>query len=86
MWDIMTRCWNYVPQERPTCEKLQGIFKGLELTDVRPRTSTRAKDVAFWRAMNLANLKSTQEIDYERARQILIDVSADDLAYSTLGG
>lgn len=81
MWDIMRRCWNHVPQERPTCKELWGFFEGLKLSDDRPRASVQDSR-AFWKAMYA---KSTQESDHHRAYQILTRVSGDDTVYSMIG-
>ncbi|KAF9447814.1 kinase-like protein [Macrolepiota fuliginosa MF-IS2] len=69
MWDLMKKCWNYVPQDRPTCKQLQSFFEGLNLPDNRPRTPAGSKDGhTIWRARKA---ESKEEADYQRALEIL---------------
>ncbi|KAF9449298.1 kinase-like protein [Macrolepiota fuliginosa MF-IS2] len=68
MWDIMKKCWNYAPKERPTCsELLQLILEHLKPM-VSPRQAQTEDGHAFWKAMKA---ESNEEFNYQEACQIL---------------
>lgn len=71
----MMKCWNDIPQDRPTCEEIQGWFQArpmIQGTRVEPE---RARDnTAFWEAVKA---ESDIEIDFERVREVLQGVSHD---------
>lgn len=76
MWDIMMSCWEYMPEQRPTCKELQRLFQNFGLQDDRSQISVRAKDNhTFWKMMAA---KSVKEVDYQRAYRILTHVSDGD--------
>lgn len=75
IWDLMRRCWDYVPSNRPACGEIQQYIAGMGIPDNRPQTPLQAPGPSvFWEDMRN---KSETTIDCERVQQILLSVGND---------
>lgn len=71
VWNLMKRCWDYNPQNRPGFREIQGLIAQTDIEDNRPPTSLQPENAfAFWGAM-----RGDQVLDYEVVSDILLRVS-----------
>lgn len=74
MWNLMARCWDYNPRNRPSCEEILRFIVDSEIRDARlPVSSWEAGNpLDIWEAM-----RATWDfkIDYHRVYDILFHVS-----------
>ncbi|KAF5355177.1 hypothetical protein D9756_005478 [Leucocoprinus leucothites] len=69
IWKLLQRCWDYNPNERPSCEEVQRFFDGLNISDDRPGLV----DVDCPILEGPAHVRKSGEdgIDYRRVYEIL---------------
>lgn len=71
VWNLMKRCWDYNPQNRPAFREIQGLIAQTDIADNRLPTSLQPENAfAFWEAM-----RGDQVLDYEVVSDILLHVS-----------
>ncbi len=72
VWNLLVRCWNFVPQDRPSCRAIRDAIRALGAQDDdRPDTMADMGASVFWRAMRE---KSKERLDYERVQEVLLRV------------
>jgi hypothetical protein len=67
-WNLLTRCWNYIPKDRPTCKMLQASITELGIRDDRSRAAEVKDDFTFGEIMRE---ESNARLDYKRLWEIL---------------
>lgn len=77
MWTLMVKCWDYVPQNRPSCEEIHQSIVDLESADHCPTASTRVRS----RYALQSKAQSESEIDYERVYNLLRAVCNNSLTH-----
>lgn len=71
VWNLMKRCWDYNPQNRPGFREIQGLIAQTDIADYRLPTSLQPENAfAFWEAM-----RGDQVLDYKVVSDILLHVS-----------
>ncbi len=73
MWDLLTKCWSYVPSRRPSCRMIQDALKEIGFQDDRPKATEIETGSSFWQAMREG---SGSKADYGRVEEILRSVSS----------
>lgn len=51
MWDLLVRCWSYVPSRRPSCKEIQEALKEIGFQDDRPEAAKIETGSSFWQTM-----------------------------------
>jgi len=83
VWQLLVNCWNYVPQDRPSCKALQHTLRKMKIQGNR-RTSTMGAgkpfwqgvtadddfDYIFWQGVNWFS----DDLDYVRVEEVLLRV------------
>lgn len=80
MWGLMTKCWDYEPENRPSCEDIQRFIAGLRVPNDRfvSPTPTGGNSQAFWKSVKA---KSETTINYAHISQILLRVSCSSAIF-----
>lgn len=72
IWNIMKKCWNYDPSQRPTCNDLWSEFTDAKVLDAPLEAVVQDENNhVLWEAMRT---KSSFQVDYERVLGILCKV------------
>lgn len=80
MWGLMTKCWDYEPENRPSCEDIQRFIAGLRVPNDRfvSPTPTGGNSQAFWKSVKA---KSETTINYAHISQILLRVGCNSAIF-----
>lgn len=80
-WRVITYCWNFDPDQRPTCEKVDEQFTkyfvedGGDLSDIQTRTSANTAEASsrlrFWEDVKKT---SGRKVDFSRVYWLLLEV------------
>ncbi|KXN91155.1 putative serine/threonine-protein kinase drkB [Leucoagaricus sp. SymC.cos] len=70
IWRLLLLCWNFNPQERPTCRQVLEIFRKLD------HKYQEAAESAEMRIAAEERLKTRVHLDFNQVRKFLNDVSA----------
>ncbi|KAF5361874.1 hypothetical protein D9756_002590 [Leucocoprinus leucothites] len=68
LWQIMLMCWEFEPEDRPTCLTVQQIFLGIDTQDDRPALSETVQ----------SKVVVTSTIDFEHTKASLMGVLGSD--------
>ncbi len=67
--DVIKKCWNFKPHDRPTCDFIRTTIASIDIQDTRPKTTTNPENgLSFLQAMG-ANVDF--QLDYNNVRKIL---------------
>lgn len=75
LWDLLERCWNYIPTDRPTCKMLRDCIMEIGTQDETSR-AVEVEDSGGFGATTREG--SNARLDYVRLRDVLFRISARD--------
>jgi len=73
MWDLLVRCWSYVPSRRPSCKAIQEALQEMGIQDDRPRATEIETGSSFWQAMREG---SGKKVNYGQVEDILRSIDS----------
>ncbi|KAF9449296.1 kinase-like protein [Macrolepiota fuliginosa MF-IS2] len=68
MWDIMKKCWNYTPKERPACSELLQLILEHSKSPGSHQQAQTEDGQAYWKVQKA---ESNEDFNYQGACQIL---------------
>lgn len=75
VWNMMVKCWDYDPRNRPDCEEIQRCITDLRVPDTRPPVSSQGG--AGIATLETVRAEAESRIDYQCVYDNLFRVSRD---------